>query len=494
MLVYPDGGQIGTIGGGEMEARVRAAAIEAMATRRSTDLDFDLLDPQRGDPGVCGGSVSVHLEVFMPKPHLVVIGCGHVGAAVVELAHWLGFRVTAIDDRVEVADPERLTDANVVLSGPFEDSVAQAGIDEWTHVVLLTRNTAVDAELLPLVLDSPARSIGVMGSARRWATTRPAARRGRCRFRSARPGDVAGRFGDRRRDPGRDRPLDLGRAGRAAAPGAEPGVSPTARPPQLCVLRGGGDLATGVAWRLTRAGWPVVVCELTAPLTIRRTVAVSTAVTEGAVDIEGIRAVLAPNAVEAAALAADGVVGVMISPELPSLDAAVVIDARLAKRNIDTTIDDAPLVIGLGPGFTAGVDCHAVIETQRGHHLGRVLWSGTAAPNTGTPGVIAGKGAERVLRAPTGGAVRWRVGIGDAVCAGEPMGAVGGVDIAAPFAGTVRGLIAEQVPITEGLKIADVDPRHDPTACQEISDKALAVGGGVVEAVLARSRPTWSNP
>ncbi len=170
MLVYPDSRQIGTIGGGEMEARVRAAAIEAMTTRRSTDLDFDLLDPQRGDPGVCGGSVSVHLEVFMPQPHLVVIGCGHVGAAVVELAHWLGFRVTAIDDRVEVADPERLTDADVVLSGPFEDSVAKAGLDEWTHVVLLTRNVAVDAELLPLVLDSPARSIGVMG----WATTRHA--------------------------------------------------------------------------------------------------------------------------------------------------------------------------------------------------------------------------------------------------------------------------------------------------------------------------------
>lgn len=174
MLVYPDSRQIGTIGGGEMEARVRGAAIEAMATRRSTDLDFDLLDPQRGDPGVCGGSVSVHLEVFMPEPHLVVIGCGHVGAAVVELAHWLGFRVTAIDDRVEVADPERLTDADVVLSGPFEDSVAKAGIDEWTHVVLLTRNVAVDAGLLPLVLDSQARSIGVMGSARRWATTRQA--------------------------------------------------------------------------------------------------------------------------------------------------------------------------------------------------------------------------------------------------------------------------------------------------------------------------------
>ena len=169
--------------------------------------------------------------------------------------------------------------------------------------------------------------------------------------------------------------------------------------PGLCVLRGGGDLATGVAWRLTRAGWPVVVCELAAPLTIRRTVAVSTAVTDDRIDIEGMRAVLAPNAREAAVLAARGLVAVLVSPDLPRLDAAVVIDARIAKRNIDTTIDDAPLVVGLGPGFTAGLDCDAVVETQRGHHLGRVLWSGSAAPDTGTPGRIGGRGAERVLRA-----------------------------------------------------------------------------------------------
>ncbi len=172
MLVHADGRQLGTIGGGEMEERVRAAAAEAIRTGRSADLEFDLVDPGRGDPGVCGGSVAVRLEAFMPEPHLVVIGCGHVGAAVVELAHWLGYRVTAIDDRAEVADPGRLADADVVLDGPLGASVAKAGIGERTDVVLLTRNVAVDVEVLPAVLASPARSIGVMGSARRWATTR----------------------------------------------------------------------------------------------------------------------------------------------------------------------------------------------------------------------------------------------------------------------------------------------------------------------------------
>ncbi len=172
MLVLSDGRQLGTIGGGEMEARVREASAELITTGQSTTIDYDLVDPGRGDPGVCGGSVSIHLEVFMPQPHLVVVGCGHVGAAVIELAHWLGYRVTAIDDRDELAHEDRLADADVVLSGPLEDSLREAGIDERTHVVLLTRNVGVDAEVLPFVLESAARSIGVMGSARRWQTTR----------------------------------------------------------------------------------------------------------------------------------------------------------------------------------------------------------------------------------------------------------------------------------------------------------------------------------
>ncbi len=254
------------------------------------------------------------------------------------------------------------------------------------------------------------------------------------------------------------------------------------------MIRGGGDLATGVAWRLTRAGWPVVVTELALPLTIRRTVAVSSAVTDRRYRVEGMEAVLAADPGAALALATRGAVAVMVSPELPSIEAAVVVDGRLAKRNIDTTIDDAPLVIGLGPGFTAGVDCHAVVETMRGHHLGRVLWTGSAAPNTGTPGEIGGRSAERVIRAPVEGCASWQVSIGDLVDAGQPLGQVGRQPLAAPFAGTVRGLIHESVQLAPGMKIGDIDPRCDPVACHEISDKALAIGGGVTEAVL-----TWLN-
>lgn len=259
----------------------------------------------------------------------------------------------------------------------------------------------------------------------------------------------------------------------------------------LCVIRGGGDLATGVAWRLTRAGVAVVVTELAKPLTVRRTVALSTAVTDGSADIEGMVGQLAPTAEDACVIArrdTDGAavaeVGVVVSPELPDVGADVVIDARLAKRNIDTTIGDAPLVIGLGPGFTAGLDCHAVVETMRGPHLGRVLWSGNAEPDTGTPGIVGGRGAERVIRAQCDGEVRWVRAIGDIVDDHEVLGTVDDLPVLAPFAGVARGMILHGSEVASGTKIGDVDPRIDPAACDEISDKALAIGGGAVEAVL----------
>jgi xanthine dehydrogenase accessory factor len=257
---------------------------------------------------------------------------------------------------------------------------------------------------------------------------------------------------------------------------------------ELCVIRGAGDLATGIAWRLTRAGWPVIACELPEPLTVRRTVALSTAVSDGSIDVEGMRGVRADDIEHAIRLAHEGVVGVLVSPELPAVAADVVVDARLAKRNIDTTIDDAPLVIGVGPGFVAGDDCHAVVETMRGHHLGRVLWEGGAEPDTGTPGIVAGRGAERVLRSPASGSCDWQVDIGDLVSEGEQIGAVAGSGIAAPFDGVVRGLVAPGMKVIAGQKVGDVDPRGASAACDEISDKALAVGGGVTEAVL-----TWLN-
>jgi xanthine dehydrogenase accessory factor len=265
----------------------------------------------------------------------------------------------------------------------------------------------------------------------------------------------------------------------------------------LCVVRGGGDLATGVVWRLRRSGVPVVVAELAHPRAIRRTVALSTAIDNGSVIVEGLEAVHALTADDIDGIVATGRIPVVIDPDLSKVRAAspisTVIDARLAKHVGDTTIDMADLVVALGPGFTAGHDCHAVIETHRGHRLGRVIWQGRAIENTGRPAPIGGHGDDRVLRAAVEGTVSWSCSIGDIVNSGTELGVISAPDrvhsIAAPFTGVVRGAIADGFHVWTGLKIADIDPRCEPSACWEISDKALAIGGGVVEAVMARQAP-----
>ena len=235
----------------------------------------------------------------------------------------------------------------------------------------------------------------------------------------------------------------------------------------------------------------MVVLELPEPLAVRRTVSLSTAVTDGEIIVQGMRGVRAESTTEALAVAEQGDVAVLVAPDLPPLDRAqldVVVDARMAKRNIDTSIDDAESVVALGPGFTAGVDCHAVVETMRGPNLGRVVWTGQAQPDTGTPAELGGRSADRVVRAPASGSVAWRVDIGDAVAEGQPLGEVGGVTVQAPFDGVVRGAVRNGMTVRAGLKIGDVDPRGDPAECWKISDKALAVGNGVLEAVQVRLR------
>ena len=253
----------------------------------------------------------------------------------------------------------------------------------------------------------------------------------------------------------------------------------------LVVVRGGGDLGSGVIWRLRRVGFPVVVLELDRPLTVRRTVAYSSAVTERTTTIDGIEGVRVDSTASAIEAARARSVAVMVAPEIPSfpMPISVLVDARLAKQKLDTTRDQAPFVVALGPGFDAGVDCDAVIETKRGHRLGRVIWDGPAAANTGVPGEIGGASAERVLRAPRDGTVRWDVTFSDVVEAGQVLGWIDDAAVSAQIAGTIRGLILPG-PVAAGWKIGDIDPRFDPAAIHQISDKALSIGGGVLEAVL----------
>ncbi len=259
----------------------------------------------------------------------------------------------------------------------------------------------------------------------------------------------------------------------------------------LIFMRGGGDLATGAAIRLVRAGFPIVIAELDRPLAVRRAVAFASAILEGEIEVEGVRAVKTGDVDAAAALAATAVVPVLVDPDgksIPLLKPSVLVDARMTKSRVDAEKGAAPLVVGLGPGFVAGVSCHAVVETRRGPYLGRVYWRGAAQENTGRPETVMGMDYARVLRAPRDGIVLLHAAIGDAVAQDQVVAAVDGVEVRAPFPGAVRGLIAQATPVTAGMKVGDIDPRGRREYCFMVSDKSLAVGGGVLEAVLA-----WLN-
>ena len=255
----------------------------------------------------------------------------------------------------------------------------------------------------------------------------------------------------------------------------------------LIVIRGAGDLATGVALRLRRAHMQVVMTDIQAPTAIRRTVCFSQAIVHGETTVEDLTARRAESPAEALELLKAGVIPVLADPEgacIPILKPDAVVDAILAKKNLGTKITDAPVVVGVGPGFTAGEDCHAVVETMRGHYLGRVIHEGTAIPNTGIPGLIGGFAGERVLRAPADGVFHQLLDIGAQVKMGDVAATVNGEPMVCTLDGVLRGILADGTPVHKGMKSGDIDPRCEVKHCYCASDKALAVGGGVLEAVL----------
>ena len=255
----------------------------------------------------------------------------------------------------------------------------------------------------------------------------------------------------------------------------------------LVVVRGGGDLGTACALRLYRAGLRVLVVEQVAPTAVRRTVAFAEAVFEGKAKVEELTAMRIASANRAEDVLSQGYIPVLVDPDMSgllSLSPDILIDALMAKKNQGMARQLAPTTVAIGPGFVAGVDVDAVVETNRGTDLGRVIWRGSAQAATHVPGAVGGHTHDRVLRATTNGIIRCQRSIGDLVEEGETIAQVATVPIRSPFAGIVRGLIHNGLEVAEGTKIGDIDPRKDPSLCYRVSDKALAVGGGVLEAVL----------
>jgi len=252
---------------------------------------------------------------------------------------------------------------------------------------------------------------------------------------------------------------------------------------QKVILRGGGDLASGIAIKLIRCGYKVVITELEKPLSVRRKVSFSEAIYDGAITIEGITGRRIGSATEALSMLDGNDIPVLVDPNLAILKAGgfdALIDSRLKKSEQNYFIQDDLFIVGLGPGFSPGKNCHAAIETERGHTLGRVYWTGTTNADTGLP-----EGdARRVFRAPCTGIVRVITDIGATVEAGELMAQVGELDVHAPIGGVIRGMIRDGTLIQSGVKLGDVDARNDPSYCTTVSDKAFAVAGGVLEALI----------
>jgi xanthine dehydrogenase accessory factor len=262
----------------------------------------------------------------------------------------------------------------------------------------------------------------------------------------------------------------------------------------LIIVRGGGDLATGTIYKLKKSGFPVLILEVATPSAIRRNVAFCEAVYQGTHTVEDMICYLAESLEQAEQLLWEGKLVVLVDStgeSIPKLKPLAVVDAILAKKNLGTKRNMAPITIALGPGFTAGEDVDAVIETKRGHNLGRVLWEGSAAQNTGIPGIIGGYGKERVIHCPAKGILRNVKKVTDTVSKGETIAVVetedGIVPVEATLDGILRGLIRDGYPVNVGFKMADIDPRaNEYLNCFTISDKARCIAGGVLEAILQK--------
>lgn len=257
----------------------------------------------------------------------------------------------------------------------------------------------------------------------------------------------------------------------------------------IVLIKGAGDLASGIACRLHRSGFGVIMTDIEKPTAVRCTVSFSRAVYEGVATVEDISARLAANTQEAMEIAERGEIAILVDPECRCLETIrpdALVDAIINKTNTGTTINDAPAVVGVGPGFTAGVDCHSAVETQRGHDLGRVLYTGSPQPNTGIPGEIGGYSVERIVRAPADGIFEPVAKISDIVEAGQVLAYVDSQPVRALISGVLRGLLPAGTRVHAGMKAGDIDPRCRAENCFSVSDKARAIGGGVLEAILGQ--------
>ncbi|EKB0135664.1 EF2563 family selenium-dependent molybdenum hydroxylase system protein [Escherichia coli] len=489
MLVRADGSIVGTIGGGMVERKVIEESLQALQERKPRLFHGRMA--RNGADAVgsdCGGAMSVFISVHGMRPRLVLIGAGHVNRAIAQSAALLGFDIAVADIYRESLNPELFPPSTTLLHAEsFGAAVEALDIRPDNFVLIATNNQ--DREALDKLIEKPIAWLGLLASRRKVQLF----------LRQLREKGVAEEHIARLHEPvgyniGAETPQEIAISVLAEilqvknnAPGGLMMKPSHPSGHQLVVIRGAGDIASGVALRLYHAGFKVIMLEVEKPTVIRCTVAFAQAVFDGEMTVEGVTARLATSSAEAMKLTERGFIPVMADPACSLLDELkplCVVDAILAKQNLGTRADMAPVTIALGPGFTAGKDCHAVIETNRGHWLGQVIYSGCAQENTGVPGNIMGHTTRRVIRAPAAGIMRSNVKLGDLVKEGDVIAWIGEHEIKAPLTGMVRGLLNDGLAVVGGFKIGDIDPRGETADFTSVSDKARAIGGGVLEALM----------
>ncbi len=487
MIITGSGEIFGTIGGGIAEAYVIEEAKKriildesGMVTYRlNTDGSVNSIDM------LCGGDLDIYIEVIAAPTHLILFGGGHVNLEIARLAHSVGMAVIIAETRPEFADKQRFPMAKSIVVAPtITQIMKELSLNPNTAVVIATHNH--DFDPLSHLKEVDLAYLGMLGSRKKVAHLKE----------QLRTEGVSEAWIKRLRAPigldiGAETPQQI-----AVSVVSEimhvcsktSALPLSSKAENLVIVRGAGDIATGTITRLLRCGFRVMALEADNPTVIRRTVSFAQAIFDGETMVEGIKAVATTSYSEAKSLMDDGIIPIMADPSgkaLKAMKPTIVIDAILAKRNLGTTMDMAPLVIGLGPGFTAKSDVDAVIETNRGHDLGRVIWEGPAAADTGIPGTIAGVTSQRVLRAPCEGRFFTEHEIGDSIKKGETIALIDTTEVPATITGVIRGLLSTDMSVTKGFKIGDIDPRNDPEYCYRVSDKARAVAGGVIEAILS---------
>ena len=425
-------------------------------------------------------SWTCHLSLPLNYHDLLLIGGGHVNQAIAELAHFLGIPTQVVETRKEFATKQLFEHAKKrVIAPTLEEALSEVITSKHTACVVASHSFGEEAAKLLLMREIG--YIGVLGS--RYKAKKLI---GRLQLPKH---DEQRLFCPIGLDLGTETPQEIAlsvlaeimkvfhnRSGRSLKNLAN----------EVVLVRGGGDLATGVILRLKMAGYRIIVLEVQQPTVIRRNVSVAQAVYDKSIAIEGMLAIHCSDVKQAFSCIEEGNIAVLVDPEgeaIADIKPICIVDAIMAKRNLGTKIDDAPLVIALGPGFVAKKDCDLVIETKRGHTLGRIIDEGSAIQNTGIPGLVEGYGKERVIHSPCEGVFQSTRDIGDLVAKGEVIAQVGTRQVLAPIDGKLRGLLNNGLFVPKDFKIADIDPREQRADHTTVSDKALAIGGAVLTAL-----------